>query len=55
MPIVEHDLDCEIVWRRGQCNLRVVGTDVYRFDGDGNGIACECISMRYWRARRDRR
>ena len=38
IPNVPYDLDCSDV---SATNFRVVGTDVYNFDRDGNGIACE--------------
>ena len=38
IPNSSSDLDCGDISARG---FRVVGTDVYNFDGDGNGIACE--------------
>ena len=38
IPNVPYDLDCSDITAR---NFRVVGTDVYGFDGDGDGIACE--------------
>ena len=38
IPNSTRDLDCGDITAR---NFRVVGTDVYGFDGDGNGIACE--------------
>ncbi len=40
IPNSPTDLDCGDISARG---FRVVGTDVYNFDGDGNGIACESI------------
>jgi micrococcal nuclease len=38
IPNVPYDLDCGDIAARG---FRVVGTDVYNFDGEGDGIACE--------------
>ena len=37
VPIVSYDLDCKDVGS----NFRVVGYDKHRFDGDGDGLACE--------------
>lgn len=55
VPIVDHDINCAVVWRRGICNLPVVGPDDYLFDGNYDGVACECVSMRYWQRRRHSR
>ncbi len=38
IPPPPPDLDCSDITAR---RFRVVGTDVHRFDGDGDGIACE--------------
>jgi endonuclease YncB( thermonuclease family) len=38
VPVSSVDLDCADVGAR---NFQVVGTDVHRFDGDHDGIACE--------------
>ena len=38
IPRPPPDLDCSDITAR---RFRVVGTDVYRFDSDGDGIACE--------------
>jgi micrococcal nuclease len=38
VPVSATDLDCGDVQAR---NFRVVGTDIHRFDGDHDGIACE--------------
>lgn len=54
VPIVRGDIDCPRFYSRGVCDIEVVGDDVYRFDGDGNGVGCECASMEIWR-RRSRR
>jgi endonuclease YncB( thermonuclease family) len=37
VPVVPYDLDCADI--DGQ--VRVVGDDIHRFDGDGNGYGCE--------------
>ncbi len=37
VPLVSYDLDCKDVGS----NFRVVGYDKHRFDGDGDGLACE--------------
>jgi hypothetical protein len=41
IPNVSYDLDCGDVSAK---NFYVVGYDQYRFDGDGDGIACEGLS-----------
>ena len=38
VPISSTDLDCSDI---GVHDFQVVGTDVYGFDGDHDGIACE--------------
>jgi micrococcal nuclease len=38
VPDVSYDLDCADI---GYNTVRVVGTDVHRFDGDGDGFGCE--------------
>ena len=38
VPIVNYDLNCEDI---GVRNFFVIGNDVHRFDGDGNGVCCE--------------
>ena len=40
LPIVG-DLDCADVRRLGKAPVRVVGSDPYRLDGDGDGWGCE--------------
>ncbi len=40
LPIVG-DLDCADVRALGAAPVRVVGTDAYRLDGDGDGFGCE--------------
>jgi Excalibur calcium-binding domain len=37
MPGVSYDLDCPDIAHR----VYVVGVDIHRFDGDGDGIGCE--------------
>ena len=37
VPIVPYDLDCADI----DGPVRVVGDDIHRFDGDGNGYGCE--------------
>lgn len=41
VPIVSHDLDCADIRSLGITALRVVGSDVHRLDGDGDGYGCE--------------
>lgn len=40
LPVVG-DLDCADVRRLGQAPVRVLGSDPYRLDGDGDGWGCE--------------
>jgi endonuclease YncB( thermonuclease family) len=40
LPIVD-DLDCADVRALGKAPVRVVGPDVYRLDGDGDGTGCD--------------
>jgi micrococcal nuclease len=40
LPVVG-DLDCADVRRLGAAPVRVLGTDPYRLDGDGDGLGCE--------------
>jgi hypothetical protein len=40
LPIVG-DLDCADVRALGKAPVRVVGSDPYRLDGDGDGWGCE--------------
>jgi hypothetical protein len=37
VPIVSYDLDCADIGHR----VTVVGLDIHRFDGDGDGIGCD--------------
>lgn len=41
VPRVPYDLDCVDLRARGLAPVRVVGADVHRFDGDGDGWGCE--------------
>lgn len=41
VPRVSYDLDCADLRARGIAPVRVVGADVHRFDGDGDGWGCE--------------
>jgi micrococcal nuclease len=40
LPVVD-DLDCADVRRLGKAPVRVLGSDPYRLDGDGDGQGCE--------------
>lgn len=40
LPVVD-DLDCADVRRLGAAPVRVLGSDPYRLDGDGDGVGCE--------------
>lgn len=40
LPVVD-DLDCADVRRLGKAPVRVLGSDPYRLDGDGDGFGCE--------------
>jgi micrococcal nuclease len=40
LPVVD-DLDCADVRALGKAPVRVVGSDPYRLDGDGDGYGCE--------------
>jgi micrococcal nuclease len=40
LPVVD-DLDCADVHRLGVAPVRVLGSDPYRLDGDGDGLGCE--------------
>ena len=37
MPVVSYDLDCADI----AGSVRVIGEDIHRFDGDGDGYGCE--------------
>ncbi len=37
MPITSSDLNCSDIG----FTVTVVGTDIHRFDGDGDGVGCE--------------
>ncbi len=41
MPPYPPDLDCTDVKRMGLAPIRVIGTDVHKLDGDGDGIGCD--------------
>jgi len=41
VPLVDHDLDCADIRALGIAPVRVVGSDVHRLDGDGDGWGCE--------------
>ena len=41
IPPYPPDLDCTDIKRMGLAPIRVVGTDVHKFDGDGDGIGCD--------------
>jgi endonuclease YncB( thermonuclease family) len=41
VPRVDYDLDCADIRALGIAPVRVVGTDVHRLDGDGDGWGCE--------------
>lgn len=41
IPPYPPDLDCSDVKRMGLAPIRVIGTDVHKFDGDGDGIGCD--------------
>jgi hypothetical protein len=34
-------LDCPDIKRLGLAPVKVIGTDVHRLDGDGDGIGCD--------------
>jgi len=41
IPISATDLNCPDLYARGISSIRVIGTDVHKFDRDRDGIACE--------------
>ncbi len=41
IPQYPPDLDCTDIKRMGLAPISVLGTDVHKFDGDGNGIGCD--------------
>ncbi len=41
IPPYPPDLDCTDIKLMGLVPIRVIGTDVHRFDGDGDGIGCD--------------
>jgi endonuclease YncB( thermonuclease family) len=41
VPKVAYDLDCADIRALGIAPVRVIGTDVHRLDGDGDGWGCE--------------
>jgi micrococcal nuclease len=41
IPPYPPDLDCSDIKRMGLAPIRVVGVDVHKFDGDGDGIGCD--------------
>jgi endonuclease YncB( thermonuclease family) len=41
IPPYPPDLDCSDIKRMGLAPIRVIGTDVHKFDGDGDGIGCD--------------
>jgi micrococcal nuclease len=41
IPPYPPDLDCEDIKRMGLAPIRVIGTDVHKFDGDRDGIGCD--------------
>ena len=40
VPLVDYDLDCADIRALGIAPVRVVGSDVHRLDGDGDGWGC---------------
>lgn len=40
IPPYPPDLDCTDIKRMGLAPIRVIGVDVHKFDGDGDGIGC---------------
>lgn len=40
IPPYPPDLDCSDIKRMGLAPIRVIGVDVHKFDGDGDGIGC---------------
>jgi micrococcal nuclease len=41
IPPYPPDLDCIDIKRMGLAPIRVIGRDVHKFDGDGDGIGCD--------------
>jgi micrococcal nuclease len=41
LPPYPPDLDCTDIKRMGLAPIRVIGTDVHKLDGDGDGIGCD--------------
>lgn len=41
VPPYPPDLDCRDIKRMGLAPIRVIGVDVHKFDGDGDGIGCD--------------
>lgn len=41
IPPYPPDLDCSDINKMGLAPIRVIGTDVHKFDGDGDGIGCD--------------
>jgi endonuclease YncB( thermonuclease family) len=41
VPPYPPDLDCTDIKRMGLAPVRVIGTDVHKLDGDGDGIGCD--------------
>jgi len=41
IPPYPPDLDCTDIKRMGLAPIRVIGMDVHKFDGDGDGIGCD--------------
>jgi endonuclease YncB( thermonuclease family) len=41
IPQYPPDLDCTDIKRMGLAPIRVIGTDVHKLDGDGDGIGCD--------------
>lgn len=41
IPPYPPDLDCTDIKRMGLAPIRVIGVDVHKFDGDGDGIGCD--------------
>ena len=41
IPPYPPDLDCTDIKKMGLAPIRVIGVDVHKFDGDGDGIGCD--------------
>ena len=41
IPQYPPDLDCTEIKKMGLAPIRVIGVDVHKFDGDGDGIGCD--------------